>query len=279
MKISPVSMYTYRPTFKSYKEGYEYDDEFGVYVKADENSLYYDNPYEQNLRNYLRNHILENARISLEEDTPVTADSIEDVYIPNFKKLPNGSYRGASLKDKPEYVALLAKSGVECVVDLHGFMALAKACNENNLRYVKVDMKDKFWTNAMCKTDEELFLNKCAYLNSMGLSKREYDECVEIHKIEIDEERRAFVDFLAEIFSIINSNKCYIGCEFGDYRTTNFLALNYYFNPRFETPKIEPEPYITEKCRVMYENMTERDKKAMGITPKIEKIVQKRLGY
>lgn len=278
MNISPVNMYSYNPVFKSYREGYEYDEEFGIYVKKNED-FYLDNSFGQNLRDYMRNSMYERAGLEIKHQSTEAANSIEDVFIPNFKKLANGSYRGASLKDFPAYVELLARSGVETVVDLHGFIALAKACHENNLNYVKMDMRNDFWTNPMCKTNKELIDKKRVFLNYLGLTSKEYEQELINYESQIDEERRAFMQKIIDAIKVMNDGKFYIGCELGDYRTSNFLALNYYFNPKWGSEKIETEPYITDKCRNIYDNMTQDEKDQLGITESYEAIVEERLGY
>ena len=79
---------------------------------------------------------------------------------------------------------------------------------------------------------------------------------------------------LIEYIKTMQDEYCYIGCEFGTYRTDAAVFLNNLFNPKVKRNcKIySPEMvgFVTVFANLIYKNMTPEDKKAIGWTPEFE---------
>ena len=269
MNIQPVNFINYIPAFKSLREKKDFED-----INTEETFV---QQYGDDVREALRNRIYERAGIIIPEYTPEDAKTIEDAKINNFGTLPNNSYRGASLANRPECVELLAKSGIIAVIDLDGSLTYEKNCKKNNLEYHFVDMRTNFWTNPIFRSHDEIMKEYGEQIAKLGLEKKDYDEYMESYKNSIKKDCREFMDRFIEISDIMNRGHLYVGCELGDYRTSNFLALQYYFNPNWKGPKIKTEPYIFEFCQNMYRNLTPEDKTALGFTEKYDKKLRKEL--
>ena len=267
MLINAVRPFNLSPSFKSNipdSKTTPYDDSSSDFYGSD-------------VREIMRNNIYERAGLIIPEYVPENATSIEDARINNFAHLPNGAYRGASLANRPECIELLAKSGVGTVIDLEGSFIYEKYCKKNNINYYFVNMINNFWTNPIFRTDEELISAQDEILCHLGLSKTEYEQNLLEFKDDIAKNRKEFIDRFIKISDVMNRGNYYVGCELGDYRTDCFLALQYYFNPKWKGPEIKTEPYIFEFCQNMYRNLTSEDKAAMGISPRQENIIRKRL--
>lgn len=269
MNIQPINLINFTPTFKSLHAERDFED-----IDTEET---FAQQYGDDVREALRNRIYERAGIIIPEYTPEDAKTIEDAKINNFGRLPNNSYRGASLANRPKCVELLANSGIHTVIDLDGSAIYESNCKKNNIEYHFIDLRNGFWTNPMFRSHDVIMEKYGEQISKFGFEKKDYDEYMASYKDTIKKDCREFMDKFIEISDIMSRGNLYVGCELGDYRTSNFLALQYYFNPSWTGPKIKTEPYIFEFCQNMYLNLTPEDKTALGFTEKYDKKLRQEL--
>ena len=270
MQISAVN--TFAPAFKSYKHE-TYDDEFG-FIPCSEDSDFYENDYyTQNTMDILRNRIYERSHIAKTTEVPKYADSIEDISIPNFYKLPNNSYRGATLAGRDNAIELLAKTGIETMIDLEGYYSLEKLCKKHNLEYIKIPMNAGFWKNPIFENREILLNEKKELITAIGgLTKEEYSNEVRKYADKLDMQSRSFVNEFKKLINTVNKGNYYISCQLGDYRTPNMLALISLFNPQWIGEPVEPcNATVYKRALNMYNNLTPEDLEVLGITPEFYK--------
>lgn len=82
-----------------------------------------------------------------------------------------------------------------------------------------------------------------------------------------------------DLIDVINKDSFYIGCEFGEYRTPNILALNTFFNPHWKGKKVYPtSEFVYTKLKNMYNNLTPEDKVKLGFNKGFEENLKVELG-
>lgn len=239
-----------------------------------------DNWEGSKIREAIRNHMY--PQFILDDNSskklPSYITSIEDVFVPNLQSLGQGSYRGASMSRNTQYLELLAKNGVNTIIDLVGFRKLQEACEEKNLKYYKYEVPFDYWSNPIFISNTELIANKKIELAKYNLTKTEFDEQLDYYKKKVKRKRAEFMEKFVGLTNIINKGHFYIGCELGEYRTPNILALNSYFNPNWQGQKMLPtDDFIYILMKNMYKNMTEFDKQKLGFTDKFEQNLRKKL--
>ena len=70
----------------------------------------------------------------------------------------------------------------------------------------------------------------------------------------------------------------YIGCEFGTYKTDDYLLLNSIFNPKAANDSIpRVDPFKLDMVKDLYDKLTPKDKQRMGWTKEFDENVPKRI--
>lgn len=238
-----------------------------------------DDLYGAKLRSVLRNHIYPQLLFEEENTMPDYAHSIEDVYIPNMENIGSGSYRGASLFRNSKCLDLLVNSDISTVIDLAGFDKLKHACEDKNLKYYRYYVPLDYWMNPIFADDKDLLDKKESELYTKSLNKKEFLSRLENYKFDVTSKRKLFIDEFADFVDVVNSGPFYIGCDLGEFRTPNVLALNSYFNPKWNGDKMEPTTEFVRECiKNMYKNLTDEDKKRLGIDSDYDKKLREKLG-
>lgn len=252
----------------------EFDDDFETRQFADDwgGSKVRDALRAHIMSQFLPSYGLENEKLSH------YAETLDDVFIPNLRKIGHGAYRGSSLAKNLNYMSLLPKSNITTVIDLTGYDSLKKACDDNNIDYFRYEVANNYWANPIFADDEALMQKKHSQLFGRGLCKEEFDKEIKNYKAEINNERRRFMNKFIEFVNVINQGFFYIGCDFGEYRTPNILALNTYFNPRKGIHDVLPtNEFILESIKNMYKNLTDNEKIRLGFTEEYDKKLKKDL--
>jgi hypothetical protein len=206
------------------------------------------------------------------------ATSIEDANIPNLQKIGLNCYRGASLLKFPDSFELLKKTGIETVIDLAGNARLKSLCDEHNISYLPYVVDDGFWANPIFRTDKELLDEHKLKLAKQGLSVDEYNSDIEKYKAIIANERTSFMNKFLVLINAINMKDFYIGCECGELRTPNVLALNTFFNPKWDGKRTFPAMlFLYEKIGNMFENIPKSYKEKLGFNPTHEAFIKETL--
>lgn len=275
MKINPI--YNFKPAFTAYKPQFDdFEDDFDTRNMAESDY------YGANIRNYLRAKIYSQIMPTSEFDDGFynyLPEIIDDVYIPNCQKLGERMYRGSSLSKNLQFVPLLPKSGVSTVIDLQGFDALKEACKENHVDYFHYKVDFDYFDNPIFKTEKDIQENFNNNSYNKGLSAVKYNEELEKNNIYVENKRRKFVEDFTELINVINDGGFYIGCEFGEMRTSNILALNSYFNPKWSGKITHPQnEFVLKSMRNMYNNLSDIDKVHLGFTEEFETELKEKLG-
>lgn len=230
------------------------------------------------IRDAIRNHLYPQFIFDDNSSRKVSSSvmSIDDVFVPNLQNIGEGSYRGASLSRNTQYLDLLAKSGVKTVVDLVGFKKLQEACIEKGLNYYKYEVPYDYWLNPIFADDRELLTKRTLELSREGLTKPEFDAQIEYYKNRIKLDRAEFMDKFIGLIDTLKGGSFYIGCDLGESRTPNLLAMNSYFNPEWHGDKILPtNEFVYGLMKNMYKNMTDVDKQRLGFTEDYDKMLKK----
>ena len=232
------------------------------------------------LRNYIRDRLYVSCFIPvIDKKTSCSemryANTIDDVYIRNFKSLGNSSYSGECLMHKPEYFKLLRPSSVSTIIDLRCKEGLKECCDEYNIDYYYYDTSWGYGGQSIFKKDEDLLAAKAKELTHYGVTKKEFDESIEKYKSQIQEERTQYVRKLADLIGVVNYGHFYMSCEYGEYRTVNCLALVSIFNPEWHGEKIHPHSAYVNKFKTMYENLTPEHKKILKIDEKYDEYLKR----
>lgn len=274
MKIQAINHFY--PTFKSYKYRID-DDEFGI-PNYNINDIYENDSYNSNIFEILRNRMYQQANISPDEKIQNNVRSIESLNILNLKKLPANSYMGATLANKDKYIEVAAKNGIDKIIDLHGYHTLKESCNENNIEYLLFPIHKSFWESNIFKSNTQLLNNAIKIANNKKFNENEFKEFADNYIKKINNNRNKFVERFAKLINKVNEGNYYISCQFGDYRTPNILALVSIFDSKWQGELIKPSsPDIYNKAKIMYENLSNENKIALGITPEFEKKIKARL--
>lgn len=230
------------------------------------------------IRDHIYSRIIPNYGLD-NDSTYFGAETLDDVFIPNLRKIGHDVYRGASLAKKIKYLDLLKKSGVDTVIDLEGFSNLKEACKEKNINYYNYKVGNDYWTNPIFEDENFLINNKRKQLYNKSLTYVEFEDELNRYKTQIQTERKEFMEKFIDFINVMKQGHLYIGCEFGEYRTPNILALNTYFNPNRTYADTYPtNQFFLQAIKNMYKNLTANDKLRLGFTEEYDKNLREKLG-
>lgn len=274
MKIFSVNPYKLNFCSNNHKyEDYQDETELRNFVEDDG----FDG-HDRSIRDAIRAHMyaqfLPNYGID-ERKVSSYARTIDDVYIPNLKKIGNGSYRGSTLAKNLSLVELLPRSGVRTLIDLVGYNKLEHACKEHKIQYVKYGIEPDYWAHPIFKKDVTLIEDyKCKQIK-YPMTKEEKEKDLATYKEMVNLDRREFMDEFIKLIHTMKNGHFYISCEHGEYRTPNILALNSYFNPNWTGEITKPtSEFMYKSMKNMYLNMTETEKSRLGFTKEHEAYLQ-----
>ena len=170
-----------------------------------------------------------------EEGDNFNFKEIEKLPLYNLKRLGRPgklihSYRGQSLEDTPAYcLEVLKKAGIKTVIALAGNDFYKEKVEKAGLEYFDFRVDNRFWNN-------DAFKDKAIAMKSIESYLRR-DLPPEKIRFYLDRKSETFdnnvADFNKKFIEFINKMKgdyCYIGCEYGTFRTDEALTLNFIFN-------------------------------------------------
>ena len=278
MRILPVQMNIISPSFGFKLDDLYEDNQVHNFTQDDDECCSHD----AKIRDAIRAHMYAQFLPAYGQEVGRSnryAESLDDVFIPNLQKIGQNSYRGSTLAKNLQYLELLRKSNVHTVIDLVGYLGLESACKSNGVDYVRYPVSADYWANPIFMTDSELRENKEKELSKLGLSQDEYKTAMKKHEFSVIYERSLFMKNFIDLIDVINKDSFYIGCEFGEYRTPNILALNTFFNPHWKGKKVYPtSEFVYTKLKNMYNNLTPDDKVKLGFNKGFEENLKIELG-
>ena len=189
------------------------------------------------------------------------------------------NYRGSTLAYKPKALKTLKDAGIERVIDLVGYYGYNKNAKEAGLEYYC----PKFGRGQLGVWEEEAFTTKSEFLAKETM----YYTPIELEKNKkyLEQRMKAFekysrtsVERFVEYIEVMQKGYYYIGCEYGTYKTDDYLLLNTVFNPKSEEKFISyRDMFKLDFMKNLYDKLTPEDKKRMGWTKEFDESVPKRL--
>ncbi len=278
MRILPLQMKIITPSFGFKLDDLYEDNQVHNFTQDDDECCSHD----AKIRDAIRAHMYAQFLPAYGQEVGRSnryAESLDDVFIPNLQKIGQNSYRGSTLAKNLQYLELLRKSNVHTVIDLVGYFGLESACKSNGVDYVRYPVSADYWANPIFMTDNELKESKEKELSKLGLSQDEFNKAMKKHEFSVIYERSVFMKNFIDLIDVINKDSFYIGCEFGEYRTPNILALNTFFNPHWKGKKVYPtSEFVYTKLKNMYNNLTPDDKVKLGFNKGFEENLKIELG-
>ena len=288
MKIQPI--YNTRIAFKS--RDYEDDGILGYDDKQSQDvrqairnwqEIYY-TPYQSlykkecNLSEYQMNQLLGSLMKG-----PKVVDYSKVTGIPAYHVRPvegtdETCYRGSTLVDHPKALKTLKDAGIERIIDLVGYFSYDKVSKDAGLEYYCPDFgrgQLGVWEEEAFLTTEGVIRKETYFYTPIEFEKNKkyLDELAKRQEIYSRKSVERFVDYI----TTLQKGYYYIGCEYGTYKTDDFLLLNEYFNPKVEAGVPRGAMFKLDMMLTLYEKLTPEDKKRMGWTKEFDENVPKRI--
>lgn len=189
------------------------------------------------------------------------------------------NYRGSTLAHNPKALKTLKGAGIERVIDLVGYHWYDKNAKEAGLEYYC----PKFGRGQLGVWEEEAFVTRGEFLAKETMyytpiefekDKKYLENCMQA----FDRHARTSVERFVEYIEVMQKGYYYIGCEYGTYKTDDYLLLNTVFNPKSEEKFIPfGHMFKLDFMKNLYDKLTPEDKKRMGWTKEFDESVPKRL--
>lgn len=288
MRIQPI--YNARITFKS--RDYEddgvlgYDDKPSQDVRQairDWQEVYY-TPYQSlyekecNLSEYQMNQLLGSLM-----KKPKEVDYSKVTGIPAYNVRPvegtdETCYRGSTLVDVPEALKTIKDAGIERVIDLVGYYYYDKLVTDAGMEYycpVFGRGQLGIWEEEAFETSDGLLKKETYFYTPAELEKNK--KYLEQRVKSFEHNSRKSVERFVDYIETMQKGYYYIGCEYGTYKTDDFLLLNEYFNPQVDAGTPRGAMFKLDMMLTLYEKLTPEDKKRMGWTKEFDENVPKRI--
>lgn len=226
-----------------------------------------------------RDKIYERQGIASASQAPgsLVGKNILDVNLAHFQKLPNSSFSGENLMHKPEnYFEVLKSSGIYNIIDIlqDGKAGLKERCDKFGINYHHLSLPWNLAGEPIFADDEELLAKQRKYIVEWETTPEGIAKAIDNFKKKITMQRTEFVKKLTDFIDVINRGNYYLSCEYGEYRTKNFLALCSIFNPKWaQSEKVDPTFEFAENIVRMYKNLTSEHKQILGITADYDKFL------
>ena len=177
-------------------------------------------------------------------------------------------YRGSCLNGDVESLKKLKKAGVETVIDFANYPGYKQDCEKANLKYQAFYIDNRFWKQPM-------FLDKNYYMDdiTMYMTPREIEESADYLKQkekDFDIKARQGIDSFVDFVCAFQKGNCYLGCEYGQFRTDEILTLEMLFDPQRDDESA-PLHDIYLYALELYPKLTAEDKAKMGWTEEFDK--------
>lgn len=288
MKIQPI--YNAGITFKSHK--YEDDGVLGYDDKISQDTrqairnwqeIYY-TPYQSlykkecNLSEYQMNQLLNSLMQKPKEVDYSKVTGIPAYHVRPVEGTDETCYRGSTLVDVPEALKTLKNAGLERVIDLVGYYSYDKVANDAGLEYYCPDFgrgQLGVWEEEAFETSDAVLKKETYFYTPVEFEKNK--KYLEQRVKSFERNSRRSVERFVDYIEIMQKGYYYIGCEYGTYKTDDFLLLNEYFNPKVDAGVPRGAMFKLDMMLTLYEKLTPEDKKRMGWTKEFDENVPKRI--
>ncbi len=289
LKINPNIINQYKFTFKSQETDNNilgYDDsiskQYRNFIREWREAYYtpYQSLYEKecNLPEYQMKQLLGKLmkKPKIVNYEMVTGIEAFNVCVIDDK---NSCYRGSTLMQNPKALETLKKAGIERVIDLVGFHKYAKRVKEAGLEYYVPEFgrcQMGVWSEEAFDTKEALLARQTRYYNPIDFEKNK--KYLETISKDFACAARNSVERFVKFIEVLQKGFYYIGCEYGTYKTDEFMLLNTVFNPKAESDFIPCKELFKVNYMInLYNNLSSEHKQRMGWTQDFGERVLKRL--
>ena len=186
---------------------------------------------------------------------------------------------GFTLARNQRALKTIKDAGIERVIDLVGYYWYDKNAKEAGLEYYC----PKFGRGQLGVWEEEAFVTKGEFIaketmyytpNELEKNKKYLENRVKA----FEKHSRTSVERFVEYIEVMQKGYYYIGCEYGTYKTDDYLLLNTVFNPKSKEKFIPfGHMFKLDFMKNLYAKLTPEDKKRMGWTKEFDESVPKRL--
>ncbi len=205
-----------------------------------------------------------------DEYLKVYLEKLNIIDIMSLGELPDSSYTGDYLQSFPEYVKRLHALEVNRVIDLCDNPKLRAACDNEGIEYSVFDTKLKDESVYIFEKFPEATISVASRVRHSVNTDNEYNREMALFKNNVKMERDAYVDNLAKLIRLVNEGHYFISSDYGMPDTANTLALVSIFNPNWQGQRMRPNPEYISKIINFYNNLSEENKKTLGIDEKYD---------
>ncbi|MBE7709818.1 MAG: hypothetical protein E7Z93_05145 [Cyanobacteria bacterium SIG32] len=288
MKIHPISQNRLNFKSREYKDDgiLGYDDSISKQrrdnIRAWQETYYtpYKSIYEKecNLSEFEMKQLLDGL---MKKPKVVDYNKVTGIDAYNVRSVDSQeiNYRGSTLAHNPKALKTLKGAGIERVIDLVGYHWYDKNAKEAGLEYYC----PKFGRGQLGVWEEEAFVTRGEFWakETMYYTPIEFEKnkkYLENRMQAFDRHARTSVERFVEYIEVMQKGYYYIGCEYGTYKTDDYLLLNTVFNPKSEEKFIPfGHMFKLDFMKNLYDKLTPEDKKRMGWTKEFDESVPKRL--
>lgn len=289
MKINTINKISFQSSQKINTFGYSDDISQKAREKMREDIIQDGMPFysywvkeprlEEEPLNKLIKSLIGNKTYAYIQIPDIDEEKIYQIRAYNFCYIGNNSYRGGSLVNHPESLAVLKQVGIKRVIDITGNEEYKKQVEKSGLEYFAFKQslftEKGFWQNPVFQ-NEKIFV--WHQMRTYGyLSEEEKEKKREEISKDYNYYSRDFIDNMIKLIKYLNNGYCYIGCEFGTYDTDDTLSLCNLLNPK---AKVQPGVIFGTKAiyiKNLCSKLTPKDKKELGWDEKFESHLQKTL--
>ncbi len=189
-------------------------------------------------------------------------------------------YRGSTLAHKPRALQTLKEAGIERIIDLIGYYGFEKDVQDAGLEYYTPKFgcgQLGIWDEDTFKEIDELIFKETRYYTPIDFEKNKkyLEQIAQTHEKLSKRSTERFVQYIEEM----QKGYYYIGCEFGTYKTDDYMLLNTVFNPKSKNTDIpiHTPMFKLDFMKILHSKITPEQKQRMHWTKEFDESVAKRL--
>ena len=284
MKIQPIN-------FKSNWRIFCYDDESSkkdreyIRERLEEPFKEYELRSSGRLDEYELNQLIKSLVLAkpvlkqeAEEYPEINYELLEGAELYNFEPLyGNNSIRASVDNLSQEQLEIIKQAGIKRIVDLRNWGELIKHDGIEVLNFPLLNINQ----NTAIEMTEEEYIEKQLELDRQmrigELTSEELEKIKEGSKISYQQDRKELCDNFVRFIQTMQKENVLIGCEFGTKTTDYAIQLDYFFNPKADIMLFGKDKYFGITMQRIYENLSAKDKEAMGWDEEFDKNFLKKL--
>ena len=237
-----------------YKKNFESEDVFVKNPRLEEYEL-----------NKLIESLAKKGNTQKEKDKKIDSEKLEEL-VYNVRPIKGTSnYTGATYcitgDDRSKK---LKEAGVNKIIFLRHNSYDKKALASAGIKTSSYFVDSEIWDELAFQSKRDTLVKAKSFFRHYDTMPYKEDEILD----KWNKEKRPFIDEFTNFIKDMQGDNILVGCSFGVERITDFLLLNYFFNPKASYIKrlsrIQDKNELGQKIKNLYENLTPEDKKKMG---------------